>query len=195
MNQIFKSLPRHFKVTSSTSTFGLSRLLKTNSTASTSTSVITAPSSTATQGAVPQKTDQSSTKPEEKNIYKKKIELNLDSFILFCKETEKRSFSTVIDLQEKIETDLSDKEKAVNPQNRDLAELIAISCTDKEIDFLIDAVRRHAMKIMENGNPDRVMTYGRHLIHLLVSLEKTDKLIELIKDRVRFLIYFILING
>jgi len=40
------------------------------------------------------------------------------------------------------------------------------------------------MKVYQSGNPQKVMTYGRQLMQMLVSLKKTDKLIEVVRDRV-----------
>jgi len=162
MNHILKSVPRQIRASSGP--FSLSRLLATT---------------TNPQPSAPQPQDASNHR-----IYKKKIDINLGSFILLCKDLEKRSFSTIADLQEKIEKDLANKEKEVSPQNRDILELIALSCTDKDIDFLADAVRKHAMKVYQSGNPQKVMTYGRQLMQMLVSLKKTDKLIEVVRDRV-----------
>ena len=71
-----------------------------------------------------------------------KLYTNQASFMNLCKELEKRSFSNVKDLQERITADLADLNNPINMQNRDILELIALSYSDSDADFLIDAVRR-----------------------------------------------------
>lgn len=123
----------------------------------------------------------------DSQIYKRKIDANLESFNNQCKDLETRSFSTVSDLQEKIERDLKPENDLIIAQNRDIMELIALSSTDAHIDFLTDVVRRHALKIakkdQKNNTRSGRMTFGRFFFNFLVSMKKSEKIVEVIKDR------------
>lgn len=126
------------------------------------------------------------TEPQlSKKTYKKKIESNITAFLSLLKDIELRSFSKISDLQEKIKADLADINKPLannNSQNIDLLELMALSCTDAEIDFLETCVRDHALRVHTSSRPT-VLTYGRHYFQLLVALRKTEKLVAAARNR------------
>lgn len=108
----------------------------------------------------------------------------MKNFIEKCNKIEARSMSTIDDLQKKITSDFAQNfEQPANrfheTKNKDISELIALSCTDSEIDFLVEAVRKHALSQKEVYQ----INYGRDFITLLVSLKKTEKLLEIAKDK------------
>ncbi len=71
-------------------------------------------------------------------------------------------------------------------ENRDILELISLSCTDADIDFLVRIVRDHALAQFQDVHKTN---YGKYFIMLLVSLRKTDKLLEVIGNKENSVIF------
>lgn len=111
-----------------------------------------------------------------------KYETNMKSFLMLMNELEIRSISSISTIQKKLSNMIQENngKKSVYPRiNHDINELMALSCTDADIDFLIDITREHALLFNEKHK----INHGKHLISLIVSLKKTEKLIELVKNK------------
>lgn len=116
---------------------------------------------------------------------KERMDRSMQHFIDTCRNYETKSISPIVQLQARLQEKAQDSSttKEKNPMqymNRDIMELISLSCTDTDVDFLTKVVREHAMAQFQEVHKTN---YGKYLIMLIVSLRKTDKLIELIRDK------------
>lgn len=100
-------------------------------------------------------------------------------FINMCKDIETNSITPISRLQEKLLSGFEKDEVDYQLESSEIKELIALSCTDEEIDVLATIVRKHALRQINKHK----LNYGKYFISLLVSLKKTDKIIELVKAR------------
>lgn len=123
---------------------------------------------------------------ERMETLRERMDRSMQQFIDTCRNYETKSISPIVQLQarlqEKAEDSTTTKEK--NPMqymNRDIMELISLSCTDTDVDFLTKVVREHALAQFQEVHKTN---YGKYLVMLIVSLRKTDKLMELIRDKV-----------
>jgi len=77
-------------------------------------------------------------------------------------------------MQQQILTELEAPNKF---QHKEIKELIALSSTDDEIDVLTTIIRKHALK----QQPPYMFSYAKFFFQLIISLDKIDKLMEIIR--------------
>lgn len=114
-----------------------------------------------------------------------RMERSQKIFINMCKDIEINSITPISRLQEKLLSGFEKDEVDYQLESAEIKELIALSCTDDEIDVLAAIVRKHALRQIHKHK----LNYGKYFISLLVSLKKTDKIIELIRQKENNIIF------